>query len=362
MRLSLPENLSARERRLAGAVGFLVLSWMLFILIARPIIAEWQRLESEIETKIGRRDFNKTILQMEESVNAKFNEYRELLTQESTDEVIRNELMQDINTLSAKSWLKAPVIRQGSTESHDYYKRYFVNIDYEGVPASLAVFLRHLQTSKKLFRIESLTITKKGDRWLSGRIEVSRILVPAEGSAKPRRATQAPAQPEPNEGPDRNLLANGDMEGWGLGWGRDKYPDSWSGYWATTARLTAPVVSGFASAKITGAVKGSAFYQDVEADPGTRYKITWHVARDSGQVSLRLFDMESRQFYDEGTVVVEDKSMREYTQTFRTRSNPDGAKITLRVEVLFLKPGSAATIDDVRMVKLGGNETGGKEG
>jgi Tfp pilus assembly protein PilO len=350
MQLPFAGKLSGREQRLAAAVSCLLLMWLFFVVAVRPIIAEWERLNGEIEVRARKVDLLKKILQMEQSVNVQYFRYGALLKQESSDEAVRNELMQDINTMSAQSWLKAPVIKQAPTELHDFYKRYFVDIDIEGVPPSIVRLLTTLQRSDKLFRVESLTITKK-ENTLSGRMRVSRILVPAEQGRKPPEVKPAivPAQ---QRIPEPNLLNNGDMEVWTAGWGLNKYPDSWSGYRVSTVRVSDHVASGFAGAQVTGAENGSIFYQEVKADSGSRYQVTSHVTRVSGWLSLQVRDVAAEKYYEEAALSVEDQSMRAYTQTFTTMGDPSGEKRTLRVTLFFHLPGSTAYIDNVRMVKL----------
>ena len=73
-------------------------------------------------------------------VDAKYDEYRELLAQESSDEAVRNELMQDISAISGRSGLRVPVIREGSTDPYRYYKRYVVEMDISGMPGKIFSF------------------------------------------------------------------------------------------------------------------------------------------------------------------------------------------------------------------------------
>ena len=360
MTASLSQRLSAREQRLGAATVSLFAVCVLFFLVVRPIVSEWQRLDREIETKTARIELLNTILRMEEDVNAKFDKYRELLAQESSDEVVRNELMQEINSISVRSALAAPVIREGSTEPQKYHKRYFVDMDIAGTAPKVARFLANLQKSKELFRVEALTISRKTGSMLNGRMEVSKILVPT-GRTDAAQQVESENESIPKDEPKPNLLANGDMEMWRAGWGRDKYPDSWNGYRVTTARWGHPVVSGFAVARAEGEVKGSAFYQDIQAQPATRYQITWHVQRISGWVSLQVRDMATETFYEEARVPVESQAMLLYTQTFTTSGEPGGPERPLRVTLFFHVPESAALVDDVRMVQVAPSEEEGEE-
>jgi len=355
--LSLSQRLSAREQRLAAVTAFLFVVCVLCFIMVKPIMSDWQWLDGQIEAKTARIGFLNTILEMQEEVNAQFDEYRQLLAQESSDESVRNELMQEINAISARSRLAAPVIREGSTESHKFHKRYFVDMDIAGPVTNLARFLADLQRSTELFRVESLTVSRKADNVLNGRMEVSKILVPVGRDEAVQKAEQVPESPLENE-PERNLLANGDMEWWSAGRGPGKYPDSWDGYRVTTARATGRAVSGSAAARVEAEVKGSALWQDIQAEPAASYQIAWHVQRISGWVSLQVRDMATETYYEEAGVSVESEAMRVYTQTFTTLGEPGGAKRTLRVTLLFHLPKSAALVDDVRMVQL---ETGEEE-
>jgi Tfp pilus assembly protein PilO len=357
-----------REQRLAIVTVSCVALCILFLLIVRPLLSEWEQLDLDIRTKTEHTELLKAILEKEQEVNANFEQYRKLLAQQSTDEVVRNELMQDINTISARSDLKAPVIREGSTESYKFYKRYFVDLDIEGAVANLGRFLANLQESTKLFRVESLTVTRKFGPVLQGRMEISKILVPgapkdAAQEAKPENA-EAPknAQPTieqpPQETHEQNLIVNGDFELWSAGWGANKYPDGWTGYRVTTARETARVVSGFAAASFQGELKGSGVVQEVRVRPWTRYQITCHAALLSGSVSLRVRDIETGQFFKTADVPVKGQDMRLYSQTFAAVGDPDGPDRTVVFQMHFHEPNSTVCIDDVRMVQI---ESGAQE-
>ena len=355
MRASFSHKLSAREQRLATVTASLIVVSGIFFLIVKPIMSEWQRLDREIERKTDNIRLLNAILGMEKEINAKYDEYSELLAQESTDEVVRNRLMQEISAISARSQLKAPVIREGATESHKFYKRYFVDMDVAGSAPNLALFLANLQKSNELFRVESLSVSRKAGSVLNGRMEVSKILVPAgrHGTVEEPESTR---ESPPEDRGEQNLLVNGDMELWSMGWGDGKHPDAWNGDRVTTARSADHAVSGFAAARVQGEVKGSILWQEVKAQAATNYRITWHVARISGWVSLRVLDVAGQAYYDEADLPVDSQDMRVYTQTFRTLGEAGGPKRTLLVTLFFHLPDSEAYIDDVRLVRVGTTE------
>ncbi len=359
---SLLNKLTVREQRLALVTVFSVALSVLFFLIVRPLTSEWEELELEIRTKTEHRELLKAILEKEPEVNASFEQYRELLAQQSTDEVVRNELMQDINSISARSDLKAPVIREGSTESYKFYKRYFVDLDIEGAVVNLGRFLANLQESTKLFRVESLSVTRKFGPVLQGRMEISKILVPgARRNARRIAEPEADGSPEnaeptvdqaPKEQPQQNLVVNGDFELWSAGWGANKYPDGWTGYRVSTVRDTDRAVSGFAAARFEGEVKGSGVLHEVRVRPWTRYQVTCHAALLSGSALLRVRDVETNQFFKTADVPVKGRDMRVYTQTFVAVGEPGGPERPVVLQLHFHEPKSIVCMDDVRMVQI----------
>ncbi len=329
-----------------------------------PIADEWRLQDGQIRTNLARIGILGTILGMEESINAKYDMYKELLAQESSDEAVRNELMQDIGTIGTQSKVSTPVIRQSSTEYFPHYNRYVVEIEFQGAPASVATFLANLQKSKKLFRVERLNISTKTTLVVNGKMDVSKILVPAVGGQRPEQVGEAGlAQVQPGDA-EKNVMVNGGMELWPFHWGKDRYPDSWTGRGITTARSTEQAVTGFAAAKLTGRTARSNFYQDVKVDPASRYQLTAHVALVSGQASLRLQDVGSGRYYRDGesnATAMEGEAMRLYTRTFTTFGDPGGKERTLRVTLLFPKGKAAVFVDDVRLVKLDVDEEGEEE-
>jgi Tfp pilus assembly protein PilO len=358
-------RLSQREQRLAAAVGIVLFVRAIFSQIVMPIMNKWQLQGDRMRAKIAQIEFLGQVIEMEESVTAKYDMYRGLLAQERSDEAVRDELMQDINAIATRSKVKADAIRPTPTDSAADYNRYVVEIEVEGPPASLASFLANLQASKKLFRVESLNVSRRTEtgRRISGTMQVSRILVHSGGEQMPE--TEGPAAiTAMHEDADKNLIVNGDMGVWSIGWGRDRYPDSWSGKGITTARSNEHAVRGTAAARVAGRSARSTFYQDVKVEPGSRYRLTAHMAAISGAVSLRLQDVESRKYYGEGEdepVPVKGGAMSEYVRELTTLGDPGGGKRTLRVMVFFPKGKEAVYVDDVRLVKLGADEEATEE-
>jgi hypothetical protein len=357
-------KLSHREQRLAVAVGLLLVACVVFYRMVMPIVDEWRLQDGQIRTKIARIELLGTILGMEESINAKYDMYKELLAQESTDEAIRNELMQDIGTIGAQSKVHTPEIRRSSTDYYRHYNRYVVEIEFEGAPASAATFLANLQKSKKLFRVERLNVSKKTALVVNGTMEVSRILVPAVAGQRPEQMEDSAIAQLEGEETEKNLIENGDMEVWSFHWGKDRYPDSWTGRGITTARSTKRAVTGFAAAKLAGRSAPSYFHQDVPVDPGSRYQLTAHMALASGLASLRPQDVDGGSYYRDGenrATPIEDKAMRLYTRTFTTLGDPGGKKRVLRVTLLFPRGKASIFVDDVRLVKLVADEESEEE-
>ena len=358
-------RLSQREQRLAAAVGIVLVVSAIFSQIVMPIMNEWELQGDQIRAKVAQIEFLGQVMGMQESVTAKYNMYRDLLAQERSDEAVRNELMQDINAIATRSKIEADAIRPSPTDSAANYNRYVVEIEVEGPPASLAAFLANLQTSRKLFRVESLNLSRRTETGLliSGTMQVSRILVHAGGERMPE--TEVPAATTAlREDAEKNLIVNGDMGVWSIGWGRDRYPDSWSGKSITTARSNEQAVRGTAAARLAGRAAKSTFYQDVKVEPGSRYRLTAHMAAISGAASLRLQDVESRKFYGEGEnqpAPVKGGAMSKYVREFTTLGDPGGGQRTLRVMVFFPNGKEAVYLDDVRLVKLDADEEAAEE-
>jgi hypothetical protein len=357
-------KLSQREQRLAATVGLLLVACVVFYRMIMPIVDEWRLQGGQIRTKIARIELLGTILGMEESINAKYGMYKELLARESSDEAVRNELMQDIGTIGAQSEVSTPVIRQSSTDYYPHYNRYVVEIDFEGAPASVATLLANLQKSKKLFRVERLNVSRKSALVVNGTMEVSKILVPAVGGRRPEQVEEPAIAQLQGEEMEKNLIVNGGMELWSFHWGKDRYPDSWAGRGITTARSTEQAVTGFAAAKLTGRAAGSNFYQDVAVDPASRYQLTAHAALVSGPASIQLQDVDSGNYYSDDerrATPIEGEAMHLYTRTFTTLGDPQGKKRTLHVTLLFPRGNASIFVDDVRLVKLDVDEEGEEE-
>ena len=365
MKLALSKSkLSQREQRLAVTVGLLLVASVVFYRMIMPVADEWRLQDGQIRTKIARIELLGTILGMEESINARYDMYKELLAQEDTDEAVRNQLMQDIGTIGAQSKVSTPEIRRSSTDYFPHYNRYVVEIDYQGAPASVATFLANLQKSKKLFRVERLNVSTKTTLVVNGTMEVSKILVPAVGGQRPEQVPEPAAAQLHQEEAEKNLIGNGDMEEWSFHWGKDRYPDSWKGTSITTARSTEQAVTGFAAARLTGRTARSNMYQDVPVDPASRYQLTMQAALVSGLATLRLQDLESGNHYRDGesnATAVEGEAMRLYTRTFTTLGDPGGKKRTLRVTLQFPKGKASIFVDDVRLVKLDADEEAEEE-
>jgi len=320
-------ELTSRERVLAiVCVGACALGLARYGIL-NPLGGVRRGLDTEIATKEARLELFTEAEKLVQWVDGEYEQYRLMMSDEKTDEEVRQNLQQEIHALASKSAITVPTIKQGLTEEFPYYKRYLVAVDIAGRPERVANFLALLEQSPKLLHVEHLSIERKGDQMVRGRITVSRSLVASaeqdmpmseeqDGSAAAKLKSAMLNTPAPV-----NHVFNGGFEAWDDG----SYPNGWEGYRFRRSRDIEHKVEGSVACKLVSLGTSANFTQDLTLKSGTTYTWGAHAAVEKGRATLSIIDdLHRTRQVAKGVQELDGAEMRYYEQRFTTGGRPGG--------------------------------------
>jgi len=344
-------KLTSRERSLAVLCGVVAIIMLARFGVLNPRRGLRGNLDEEIERKEARLLFLTEAKQLVESVDEDYNRYRLMMSDERTEEEVRNNLQQEIYMLASKAGVTIPTIKQGSTDSFAYYKRYLVTVDIQGKPDQIANFMALLEESPKLLHVEKLTIDRLSDHKVKGHLTVSRSLVasaehdmPAsedeqvEGAAAKLLSTVS-ASPAP-----ANMVFNGGFEEWD---DRDR-PNAWTLWTVKTERDPDRKIEGTVACRFQSIQSSSYVCQDVILRCGTTYTWSANAAVEKGPASLLILEGRRRGFKGRKKAVQElsGSDMRYYEQQFSTAGEL-GSNCSVRLQLSFERAGTVVYLDNV---------------
>lgn len=344
-------KLTSRERSLAILCA--VVAGIMFVRfgVLNPRRGIRGNLDEEIEKKEARLMFLTEAKQLAVSVDEDYNRYRMMMSDERTEEEVRNKLQEAIYVLASKAAVTIPTIKQGSTDSFAYYKRYLVTVDIQGTAERVANFMALLEESPMLLHVEKLIIDRRGDNKVKGQLTVSRSLVPSAEHDLPASEDEpatAPAiklltavstPPAP-----ANMMFNGGFEDWD---NNDK-PNGWKIWKVETDRDTEKKVEGTVACRLQSGKSDSYIAQDVTLNSGTRYTWSANAAVEKGKMSLLILEGKVRGFKGRKRAVQElqGSEMIYYEQQFTTPGRL-GSTCTVRFQLSFEQANSVVYLDNV---------------
>jgi hypothetical protein len=357
--MALLDKVSRRERVLAVSTGLVLVLWLGSTVVVKPLMQRWAQLDSTIQEKQSTVYLYTEMLAMGESVDLEYGLYKTMMSDESSDEAVRNRLQEEIDRLAAKTRMSTPTIKEGVTEAFPFFKRYEVDTDVEGTIAGFASFLEQLQRSPQLLKVETMTINRKeSGSTLTGQLKISRALVATgvehpPATAEPEAATEAPSK-SIFAGAiaalrSQNLLKNGNFEEWSTGWGGVP-PDGWQMYRVKTERVNHPVAEGYAAARLVGEKKGAALWQTVDLKPATTYRLVLSAAALSGSPTFGVYDEREKRYYGDGPQKLTSRELKRHFFVFTTSGKQGDPEREARVIVVtFRAGGQTVVVDDVML-------------
>ncbi len=320
---SISRQLTSRERRLAGITGTAIAVGLLYWTIVKPGWDRWSELESQIgdrEEKLA--DLQDTV-QEGDDVEKEYRQYKELLSEEETREEIHTNLRDELRRIAGRSRVEMINYGRPDEEFYDHFREYIVTIQARGRIPALAVFLRGIQESPKLLRIDELNIRSRSFGEDSQRIvlRVSRALVSVAESVSGQGTwkTRCPSGETESllilEGRQTgvNLIQNPGFELWAQG--IDGFPDGWEGD-TLPARDTQHVGEGQSALKIQAQEPEEGVYQTVSLEKGTQYLLRLLAAAANGYGTLSVADSDGIPISEELIVSIGGRDLTEYYMSF----------------------------------------------
>jgi len=352
-------KLTSRERILA--ILCVVVAGIMFARfgVLNPRKGIRGNLDREIEEKEAKLLMLTEAKQLAESVDKDYDRYRQMMSDERTEEEVRNNLQQEIYVLASKAGVTVPTIKQGSTDSFAYYKRYLVAVAIQGKPGQVADFMALLEKSPMLLHVEKLTIERRGDNKVGGDLTVSRSLVasaehdmPASEDEQVTGAAAAPLSSVSVSPAPANMVFNGGFEEWDE---RDQ-PNAWRLQYVEVEHDPDRKVDGTVAGMFKSLRGGAYVSQDVVLKCGTTY--TWSAnaaVRSGGPVSMFIVKGRRRGYLGRKEAVQElsGSDMRYYEQRFTTAGEL-GSTCSVRLQLSFGRAGTLVCLDNVSIFEGAG--------
>ena len=370
-------KLTSRERWLAILCA--VVAGIMFSRLG--ILSPRKGIRGNLDREIAEKEAKLIMLteakQLVESVDEDYNRYRMMMSDERTEEEVRGKVQAAMYVLASEAGVTIPTIKQGSTDTFAYYKRYLVTVDIQGSPQQIANFMALLEDSPMLLHVEKLTIDRQRDNRVRGRLTVSRSLVPsaehdmpAGGEEKPAMASAAGAAPvtklltavSASPAP-ANMMFNGGFEDWD----ENDQPNGWRVLYAEVKRDVDRKTEGTVACMLRSQRDRAFISQDLTLQTGTTY--TWSaraaVLKDEkkkrgkrgkrGKTSLMILEGASRRARGVKKAVqeLEGSDMTYYEQQFTTPGTM-GSTCSIRFQLQFEKAGSVAYLDNVTIFATAG--------
>jgi len=351
-------TLTPRERVLAivcaVAVGLVVFRYG----VAKPLSGVRSGLDEEIAAKEAKLLMYTEAEQLVQWVDEDYDRYRRMMSDERSEEEVRNNLQEEMYKLAKEASVTIPTIKQGSTEQSTYYKRYLVTVDIQGMQEQIARFLALLEESPKLLHVEKFSLDRgKGDFRLKGRLTVSRSLVATAEHEMPRSAEEDDDEQVSlvstlvsSPGPI-NLVYNGGFEVWD----QPNTPNGWGGTGVRRKQDMDHKVEGMVACRLEPFRDEGEFTHEVVLKSGTTYTWSAHAAIERGKARLAVLSGQRRGFrgIEKAAKEITGTEMDYYEERFTTAGKP-GRNVSVKFGVFFSTKDSVVFIDRVSIFEGSG--------
>lgn len=173
-------NVSKREKRLFYLTIGLIFFSLLYSLVVKPLITNWQQLEKKIETSALKVEKNLRMLERKTIIQDEYNKYVSAVKMAGSVEEEMTKFLTEIESLASSSSVRIIGIKPHPVKEVGFYKKFFVELDAEGDINQISKFIYDMQNSTQLLKIDKLSIGTKGagTNLLKCSILVSKILIP----------------------------------------------------------------------------------------------------------------------------------------------------------------------------------------
>ena len=185
-------NVSARERRLALAVGVLVLGVVLYFVVVRWAIPTWTRMRDEIAKKDEELRNLQALAATIEERQAEYDRRVRLALRYDTTAEAEQRFLNDLNALAKAASMTTPTIQRRSPKGESHYDVIRFTFTVKCTLAQFLAFMRHAYNHPGAHRIDTITIKPEGrygttdDNTLSVTMSISAVVIP-EGGKKPAK-------------------------------------------------------------------------------------------------------------------------------------------------------------------------------
>lgn len=172
-------NVTKRERNLCYLTIFLIIIWIAYGFVIRPIRVKWKELNEKIELTGLKLEKNQMMIDRKEAIQREYERYALPVRMTSSEEEEMAKFLTEIESLANSSSVYIIDIKPRPIKKIKFYKKYIVELNAEGDITQISKFIYDIQNSHQLLKIDafSLGIKGVGTNFLKCHILVSKILI-----------------------------------------------------------------------------------------------------------------------------------------------------------------------------------------
>lgn len=152
---------SKQEKTILFVIVFLIVAAILHVLILRPILSKMKDLDAQIKTEESRTKRNLHILAQKDRIREEIDYFGSYVVPARTQDEETVGFLQKIEEIANKSSLYVIDIKSAGVEAGDLLDKYFVKLNCEALIEQLTNFFYDVESSKKLYKVESFDIRPK---------------------------------------------------------------------------------------------------------------------------------------------------------------------------------------------------------
>ena len=174
-------RLTDREGRIAILCAIIILSYLSYNLVIKPLKDKSENLDTQIETAINQLKKNMTLLEKTGGINNDYNEYQNNFRQTKSNEQVMSSILNEIEKVAAELKLKISDLKPKRVKKEEYFNHFSVSLTIDSDFKDIVQFLYILQRDPHLFKVEELRFDKTTQRnttAIKTTLVLDKILIP----------------------------------------------------------------------------------------------------------------------------------------------------------------------------------------
>ena len=171
-------QLPPREQAGLGIACAFVLILVADQVVVKPVTKVLRRMDIEIEVAAKQGDQNREVLQYESSVEARYEQVKNLIGVSSSEQEAVESIKSSIDEIALRNSISLKSMQHLTPETTDFLVTYFVEIsDFEAETLALINFLHEIQSAPGLLRVKQISLSSQGETTMvNGSLVISKVM------------------------------------------------------------------------------------------------------------------------------------------------------------------------------------------